>query len=279
MPLSPTDLKLVCDVVLRGSGIVLDASKSYLVEARLAMLAKRQGFASVEPLIARLRAKDFVVDRAIVDAMTTNETSFYRDLKPFETLQKQVMPALLARRAVERRLTMWCAASSTGQEPYATAMLLRESFPQLANWKVTFVASDLSRDVLEKARAGRYTQTDVNRGLPAAMLEKYFRKVGSDYEVVPEIKKMIDFREVNLLGAWPALPPIDLVFMRNVLIYFSLETKQQIFRRLRGAMRPDGYLFLGAAETTLNVDDQFMRLPMGESGVYGISPATMKLAA
>lgn len=279
MPMSPTDLKLVCDLVRRGSGIVLDAGKAYLVEARLTMLARRQGYETSDTLLAKLRARDVVAERAVLDAMTTNETSFFRDGKPFEALRQQVMPALIARRAAERRLSIWCAASSTGQEPYAIAMILREHFPELINWQLTFIASDLSRDVLEKAKAGRYTQTDVGRGLPPALLAKYFRKAGADWEVVPELRRMVEFREVNLLGAWPIMPALDLVFLRNVLIYFSLETKQQIFRRLRGAMRPDGYLFLGAAETTLNVDDHFARLPMDESGVYHLAAATMKLAA
>lgn len=274
MAITATDFKLVCDAVLRRSGIVLEAGKEYLVEARLAMLAKQPGMPSVAMMIAKLRAHDEVVERAIVDGMTTNETSFFRDVKPFDTFTKFVMPGLLARRSAEKRLSIWCAASSTGQEPYAIAMLLRDHFPQLANWQVTFVASDLSRPVLEKARSGRYTQTEVNRGLPAAMLVKHFRKIGLEWEIDPALRKMIDFREVNLLGSWPAMPPLDIVFIRNVLIYFSPETKRHILERIRGLMRPDGSLFLGAAETTLNVDEKFCRLQADQSGCHRIVPVT-----
>jgi chemotaxis protein methyltransferase CheR len=278
--LAQPEFQLVCDLVLRRSGIVLEAGKEYLVEARLAMLAKRLNVA-VPQLITKLRMRDDATERSLIDAMTTNETSFFRDVKPFETFKKTLMPALIAARAAEKRLSFWCAASSTGQEPYAIAMLLREHFPQLADWKLSFVASDLSRDVLEKARAGRYSQTDVNRGLPATLLVKYFRKVETEWEVVPEVRKMIDFREVNLLATWPVLPPLDICFIRNVLIYFSPDTKRQILGKIRKMMRPDGYLFLGAAETTLNVDESFKRLKgADDSGCFhlaaaaGATPAT-----
>jgi chemotaxis protein methyltransferase CheR len=277
MAMQTTDFKLVCETLLRASGIVLEAGKEYLVEARLGMLARKLNV-TPDVVMAKLRARDVVMERAMIDAMTTNETSFFRDVKPFDAFKNTVMPALLAKRAAEKRLTMWCAASSTGQEPYGIAMMLRDHFPQLANWKLTFVASDLSRDVLEKAKAGRYTQTDVNRGLPATMLVKHFKKVGLEWEVAPEVKKMVEFREVNLLGAWPILPPVDVVFIRNVLIYFSRETKQQILKRARGIMRPDGYLFLGAAETTLNVDDNFKRIQADDSGCYSITSPTPALA-
>lgn len=273
VPMNPIDFKFVCDAVLRRSGIVLEAGKEYLVEARLQMLGKKIGL-TPDAIVAALRSKNETVERHLIDAMTTNETSFFRDVKPFEALKKQVMPALIAARAAEKRLTLWCAASSTGQEPYGVAMVLREHFPQLADWKLTFVASDLSRDVLEKAKQGKYSQADVNRGLPATMLVKYFRKVGTDWELIPEIRKMVEFREVNLLGAFPTLPPVDIVFIRNVLIYFSTETKRQILGRIRSMMRTDGYLFLGAAETTLNVDESFQRVQKDDSGCYRIVPAT-----
>lgn len=269
MAMDPKELSHICDLVLRRSGIVLDPTKEYLVEARLTMLAKKLGVASISALVAQVRNRgNETAERAITDAMTTNETSFFRDMTPFETLKKTVMPALLARRAAERKLSIWCAASSTGQEPYTVAMLLRENFPQLADWKINFVASDLSRDVLAKAKAGRYTQMEIGRGLPATLMVKYFKKLGLEWEIDAGIRGMIDFQEVNLLGGWPMMPPLDIVFIRNVLIYFNNETKKQILSRIRGLMRPDGYLFLGAAETTLNLDEKLQRLQHDNSGCY-----------
>ncbi|HEX8324410.1 MAG TPA: protein-glutamate O-methyltransferase CheR [Tepidisphaeraceae bacterium] len=280
MAMNPNDLKYVCDLVLRRSGIVLDASKEYLIEARLSMLIKRLNVPSIVELLQQARTKKTEpAERDIVDAMTTNETSFFRDIHPFEALKKQIMPSLLASRAAERKLNIWCAASSTGQEPYTLAMLLKENFPQLAGWKVTFIASDLSRDVLAKAKAGRYSQLEVNRGLPAAMMVKYFKKQGLEWEIVPDVRNMIDFREINLLGAWPLMPSLDLVFIRNVLIYFNQETKRQILGRIRGLMRPDGFLFLGAAETTLNVDDKFERHPLENTGCYRLQSRAVAAAA
>ena len=147
-------------------------------------------------------------------------------------------------------------------------MLIRESFPQLGSWNITFMASDLSREVLERARAGRYSQLELNRGLPAALLVKYFKKCGLDWEISPDIRKMIEFREVNLLEAWPPMPPLDLVFIRNVMIYFSNETKMKILGRIRSMMHPAGYLFLGGAETTMNLDDKLEYVPVEKTGCY-----------
>jgi chemotaxis protein methyltransferase CheR len=271
MAMSPTEILLVRELVLRGSGIVLDEGKEYLIEARLGTLAKTRGAASASELLAKLNQPDRkATPRDIVDAMTTNETSFFRDINPFEAVKKIVLPDLLLKRAAERRLTIWCAASSTGQEPYSLAMIMREAFPQLASWKITFIASDLSRDVLQRAKAGRFSQLEVNRGLPAVYLVKYFTKVGLEWEIKKDIRDMIDFRELNLLEAWPSMPIFDLVFIRNVLIYFNNETKKKILGRIRALMQPDGYLFLGGAETTLNIDDNYERMQADKSGCYRI---------
>lgn len=268
MPMNPNDLTLVCDLVRRKSGIDLDSAKEYLVEARLTPLARKLGLASSADVIQKLKMRDAVVERDVVDAMTTNETSFFRDVTPFDALKKTVIPDLLVKRAAERRLSIWCAASSTGQEPYTIAMLLLENFPQLATWNLTFVASDLSRDVLKKAKAGKFSQLEINRGLPATMMVKYFRKQGLEWEIDAKLRNMIDFREVNLLETWPSMPPLDLVFIRNVLIYFTQDTKRQILGRIRQMLRPDAYLFLGVAETTMNIDDQFVRGQHEKSGCY-----------
>ena len=277
MALDPKDFDRVRELVLKRSGIVLDETKGYLVDARLTTLVRKLNLGTPEALMAKFA--DPAVQSAIVEAMTTNETSFFRDLHPFEALKTQVLPQLLASRGDQRKLTIWCAASSTGQEPYTLAILLKEHFPQLANWHLTFVASDLSTEVLEKAKTGRYSQLEMNRGLPAPLLVKYFKKVGLEWEVKPEVRAMIDFRKVNLLEAWPLLPPADLVLMRNVLIYFDIPTKKQIFARLRRVMQPDGFLFLGAAETTLNIDDAFVRSSWEKSGCYKLkAPALAKAA-
>jgi chemotaxis protein methyltransferase CheR len=271
MAMNSTDLQVVIDLVLRKSGIVLDTSKQYLVEARLSGVVKAGGLPSIGALVAQLNQPNrAVVERLIVDAMTTNETTFYRDILPFEAVRKVILPEIIARRGAERRLAIWCAASSTGQEPYSLAMLIRESFPQLAGWNITFFASDLSRDVLDRARAGRYSQLELNRGLPAALLVKYFKKCGLDWEISPDIRKMIEFKEVNLLEAWPAMPPLDLIFIRNVLIYFGNETKMKVLGRIRGMMHPAGYLFLGGAETTMNLDDKLEYVPVEKTGCYRI---------
>lgn len=268
--MNPNDLTFVCDLVRRRSGIDLDSAKEYLVEARLLPLSRKLGLASLDMLLTKLKQRDAAIERDAVDAMTTNETSFFRDIHPFEALKKSILPELIARRAGEKRLNIWCAASSTGQEPYTIAMLLRENFPQLASWSVTFIASDLSRDVLKRAKAGRFSQLEVSRGLPAPLLVKYFTKQGLEWEIAPALREMIDFREINLLEPWPSMPLLDVVFIRNVLIYFSTETKKPILERIRSRMRPDGALFLGVAESTMNVDEQFVRAPQEKSGCFQI---------
>jgi len=267
--MNPAEIKIVRDLVLNRSGIVLDEGKEYLIEARLGALAKSSGMASASELVSGCsKPNGKAIERNIVDAMTTNETSFFRDIHPFELLKKQVLPDLIAQNATKRTLNVWCAASSTGQEPYTLAMTMRDNFPQLLSWKINFIASDLSRDVLNRACAGRYSQLEINRGLPATMLVKYFRKDGQEWEIKPDMRAMIDFREINLLEAWPLMPALDLVFIRNVLIYFNTETKKKILGRIRNLMQPAGYLFLGGAETTLNIDDNFERMQADKSGCY-----------
>lgn len=204
----------------------------------------------------------------VVEAMTTNETSFFRDLYPFDALWKVVIPELLAEHAASRQLNIWCAAASSGQEPYTIAMVLREHFPELATWSVQFLATDLSRQMLVRAREGRFGQLEVNRGLPAPMLLKYFEKKGMEWQVRSELREMIEFREWNLIEPWRPLPLMDIVFLRNVLIYFDVETKRSILAKMVRVLRPGGFLFLGGAETTINLGDDFERLPFERSGCY-----------
>lgn len=269
MALSSADFDFVRSLVLKRSAIVLEDEKRYLAETRLCGLARREGYTSLEALVNVLRnGPNNGLQTKVVEAMTTNETSFFRDVHPFDALRQIVLPQLIRARAPERRLHIWCAASSTGQEPYSICMLLREYFSELANWNVNIVATDLCTDVLEKARAGRYTQLEVNRGLPAAMLAKYFTKQGLEWCVQDGIRGMVEYRVLNLIEPWPMMPSTDILLLRNVLIYFSVETKRQILAKVRKVLRPDGYLFLGGAETTLNLDDRFERLEFARSGCY-----------
>jgi chemotaxis protein methyltransferase CheR len=268
------DYDYICRLVLERSAIVLDASKAYLAESRLAPLAEREGMRSLGELVARLRGERFGrLHRKVVEAMTTNETSFFRDVHPFEALRKAILPALVARRGAERRLSVWSAACSSGQEPYSIAMLLHDSFPELAGWRVEITASDLSTAMLARARRGLFSQLEVNRGLPAALLIKHFRKRGADWQIASKIRSMVEFHELNLAAAWPVLPRMDVILLRNVLIYFDLETKRRVLARAREVLRPDGYLLLGAAETTLNLDDSFEQLRLERSGCYRLRSA------
>jgi chemotaxis protein methyltransferase CheR len=253
-----SEFSYLCELVKTSTAISLDSQREYLMEARLATIAQREGFASVSELLNRVRAGGSTqLQWKVVEAMTTNETSFFRDIKPFEALRQVVVPTLMKARQSERKLSIWCAACSSGQEPYTIAMMLREHFTELQNWKVTILATDIATDMLDKSKSGRYTQLEVNRGLPANYLIKYFKKDGVDWQIDESVRKMVDIRRMNLSVAWPLMPPIDLVMLRNVMIYFPVETKKQILKNMRSVLRPDGYLFLGTAETTINLDVNF----------------------
>jgi chemotaxis protein methyltransferase CheR len=263
------DFDVIRRLLLERSAIVLEAGKEYLVETRLAPLVRQLNLHSIGELIGRLRAQpDNGLCRQVVEALVTTETSFFRDHHPFEALRKVVLPDLAARRRGECRLNVWCAASSTGQEPYSLAMLLREHFPELSGWQITFLASDLSREVLARAREGRYRQIEVNRGLPAALLVKYFEQHGTDWQLRPAVRAMVEFREINLAQPWPPLPRMDLVLLRNVMIYFDVATKKAVLGKVARLLRPDGYLFLGGAETTFSLDDSFRRVEPLKAGCY-----------
>jgi chemotaxis protein methyltransferase CheR len=251
------------------SAIDLDSGKQYLVESRLAPMLRRLNLSSIAELVAQLRYQPGNgLCRQVVEAMVTTESSFFRDHHPFEALRQVVIPDLIKRRRDERRLHIWCAASSHGQEPYSIALLFREHFPELAGWKVSLLASDISREVLARAREGRYNQIEVNRGLPAALLVKHFEQHGTDWQLKPAIRSMVDFQEINLAQPWPSLPRMDLILIRNVMIYFDVETKKNILGRLARLLRPDAYLILGGAETTINLDDSYRRVEPIKAGLY-----------
>jgi chemotaxis protein methyltransferase CheR len=251
------------------SAIVLEADKRYLVESRLTPLARRLNLQSIGELIGRLRANSLNgLPAQVIEAMVTTETSFFRDHNPFEALRKVVIPDLIKRRSAEQRLSIWCAASSTGQEPYSVALLLREHFPELARWRVSLLASDISQEMLARAREGQYNQIEVNRGLPVALLLKYFEQHGTNWQLKADIRAMVEFREINLAKPWPPLPLLDLVLIRNVMIYFDVQTKKTILGNLGRLLKRDGYLLLGGAETTFNIDDSYRRVEHLKAGFY-----------
>ena len=267
--LTPEAISYVCTTVRQRSAIELDISKTYLIEARLAPVAKQNGFANIDELIQAVKAKRKLgLESQLVEAMTTNETSFFRDLHPFEALRKTLLPEIRTKNAARKSLNIWSAACSTGQEIYSVAMHLREHFPELASWKVQLVGTDLSDEVLAKAKAAKFSQIEVNRGLPAALLVKNFQRQGMLWELRPEIRNMATFTKLNLIERWPVLPCMDIVFLRNVLIYFAPETKRMILENIRKVMAPRGVLFLGAAETTMGLDAAFERIQSDNSVFY-----------
>jgi chemotaxis protein methyltransferase CheR len=266
--LSPEVIGYVCTLVRQRSAIELDAAKAYLIEARLTPVAKKNGYATPADLVRALQSKPITgLQQQLVEAMTTNETSFFRDAHPFDALRTIILPELLKSSGGRRTLNIWSAACSTGQEAYSVAMLLSEHFPEAAG-RVQILGTDLSDDVLAKARDARFSQIEMNRGLPAALLAKYFRREGMQWELAAPIRAMAQFVKLNLIETWPAMRQMDIVFLRNVLIYFSPETKKAILRKVRMVMAPKAVLFLGAAETTMGLDDSFERVASASSVFY-----------
>lgn len=269
MAISPQDFEYIQTLVRERSAIVLESGKEYLAESRLTPVARGLGLTTLGELVGKLRSDPRgSLSCRVIEAMTTNETSFFRDLQPFEALRTTIIPEFVKARAADRTLNLWCAASSSGQEPYTIAMVLRENFPQLLEWRIRFLATDISTQMLQRCREGIYSQLEVNRGLPAKYMVKYFEKRGTEWQIHKSLRDMVEFTELNLAGNWPALPQFDIVFIRNVLIYFDLPTKRAILGRIKKLLRPDGCMFLGGAETTLNVDEGFRREPADKTFVY-----------
>jgi chemotaxis protein methyltransferase CheR len=265
--MTPLDYDYLRRLLKERSGLMLSPDKQYLVESRLAPLVRKAGLASLSELVGRLRRGDEQFTTDVVEAMTTNESFFFRDKLPFDHFRDTIMPALLAARARERRIRIWCAAASTGQEPYSLAMVLREMKDKLAGWRVEILGTDLSVEVLEKAKAGIYSQFEVQRGLPIQMLVKYFSQIGDTWQLAPEIRAMVRYRALNLLNDFSLLGTFDLVFCRNVLIYFDQGTKIDVLNRLARVTAPEGYLVLGAAETVVGLTDAFKLMPE-KRGLY-----------
>jgi chemotaxis protein methyltransferase CheR len=270
--MSEQDYTFLAKLLLERSALVLEPGKEYLVESRLAPVARRHGLASVAELVQRLRfGTANALGTDLVEAMVTTETSFFRDVHPFEALRRTVIPELIRARQADRRLNVWCAASASGQEPYTVALLLREYFPELAGWRLNLLATDISGEMLRRCREGRYSQVEVNRGLPINLLLKYFRQDGAHWQLHDAVRAMIDFQQLNLARAWPPLPPMDLVLLRNVMIYFDVDPKKSILRRVGQILRPDGYLVLGGAETTFNLDNSYQRVEALKAGFYRLA--------
>jgi chemotaxis protein methyltransferase CheR len=265
---TPADYEFLRKLVKERSGLVLSADKQYLVESRLQPVALKCGVEGLSALVARLKgANDDPLVVEVVEAMATSESFFFRDKLPFDYFRDTIMPALLAGRAARRRIRIWCAAAATGQEPYSLAISLKEMAQAVAGWHIEIVATDFSTQVLEKAKAGIFSQFEVQRGLPIRLLIKYFNKVGDTWQINPDVRAMVQFRPFNLLHEFACLGRFDLVFCRNVLIYFDLDTKSRMLDRIARVTEPDGYLVLGAAETVVGLSDSFMPMP-DRRGVY-----------
>ena len=276
--MTPLDYDYLRKLLKERSGLTLSADKQYLVESRLLPVARRAGVEGLGGLVQKLKApgaEALIVE--VVEAMTTNESFFFRDKIPFDHFRGQIMPALLAARAAQRQIRIWCAAASTGQEPYTLAMCLKEMAHQVAGWRIEIIGTDLSTEVLEKAKAGIYSQFEVQRGLPIQMLVKYFSQVGESWQIAPELRAMVQYKPLNLLHNFTHLGHFDIIFCRNVLIYFDQDTKIDVFDRLAKVLQPDGYLVLGAAETVVGLTDSFKPLT-DQRGVYAPNAAGSKSA-
>ena len=266
--MTPADYDFLRKSLKERSGLVLSADKQYLVESRLLPVARKTGIGSLGELVAMLKAGQHAsLMTEVVEAMTTNESFFFRDKTPFEHFRRTVMPALLAARSNSKTIRIWCAAASTGQEPYSLAMCLKEIERDIAGWRIELVATDLSTEVLEKARAGLYTQFEVQRGLPIQLLIKHFTQVGELWQIAPELRAMVRYRQLNLLADFSPLGMFDLIFCRNVLIYFDQDTKIDVLNRLARVTAGDGYLILGAAETVIGLTDRYKVVP-DKRGLY-----------
>jgi chemotaxis protein methyltransferase CheR len=269
---TPLDYEYLRKLLKERSGLDLSADKQYLVESRLVPLARKAGLGGIPDLVAKMKSGAEALTTEVVEAMTTNETFFFRDKIPFDHLRDTILPLMLQSRASRRSLRIWSAACSTGQEPYSIAMCLKEKGAALAGWRIEIVGTDLSQEVLEKSRAGIYSQFEVQRGLPIQLLVKYFTQSGELWQISPEIRGMVQHRQLNLLQDFSHLGKFDVIFCRNVLIYFDQDTKINVFERLARSLEPDGMLTLGAAESVVGITDAFRPYP-DRRGLYQPNPA------
>ncbi|MEH1920215.1 CheR family methyltransferase [Nostoc sp.] len=271
---STDDFEYLRQLVRDHSAVVLSANKIYLAELHLQPIAESAGFTFISELVGYLKTQPFNnLHIQTIEALVTNETSFFRDHHPFEALRQYILPELIKKRAIERSLNIWCAACSNGQEPYSIAMLIREHFPLLTNWSIRLIASDFSTKVLARAEKGHYNQLEISRGLSENLRDKYFQRLDSDWQIKSEIRQMTQFRQINLMESWSSLPEIDVIFLRNVLIYYDIATKKALLRKVKQQLRTDGYLFLGTAETTINLDSSFKQVSFNKGICYQLHNA------
>jgi len=272
-PLTRLDFEYVRSLVRKESAIVLDDSKTYLVVSRLLPVARQHGFETVGALIANLQARpQGELHTLTVEAIATTETSFFRDLHPFVALRDEILPELIQKRShSSRTLSIWSAGCSSGQEPHSIAMILRDRFANLVGWNLQLNASDLSSQMVDRASLGTYSQLEVNRGLPAPYLVRFFDQIEDRWVLKEDLRKMFRYFQQNLTQEWSSLPAIDVLLLRNVLIYFDVATRRKLLRQVRRLLRPDGYLLLGSAETTLNLDELFDRVRVGKAVFYQVA--------
>lgn len=278
MTLTAQEFAFISGLVRRDASIVLEAGKEYLVEARLLPLARKAGISTVSEYVHRAQSRpEPDIHQKIVDALTTNETSFFRDGEPYTALTNQVLPELLRTRSATRTLKVWSAACSSGQEPYSLAMVLQDALP--IGWSCEILATDISTEMLTRAEAGTFTQLEVNRGLPAPLLVRHFERVGAHWKVSAALRNMVTFKRLNLAAPLPPMGPFDIIFIRNVLIYFDVETKRSVLQQVSNLLRSDGWLFLGSAETTIGIDDRFERIVAGRTSAYRLRTGSKAVPA
>jgi chemotaxis protein methyltransferase CheR len=272
MTLSQTEFQFVSQLVRREAAIVLAPGKEYLVEARLIPVARAVGSPGVTEFLAELQRRPNPDNqRRVIDALTTNETSWFRDREPFAALTDVVLPELVKARASSRKVRLWSAASSSGQEAYSLAITLQEHLPP--GWNYEIMGTDISTAMVKRAEAAEYSQVEVNRGLPASQLVQYFERAGAHWRITPQLRRNVSFRLMNLTTPLPAMQPFDVIFLRNVLIYFDVAVKRTVLQNVARLLRPDGWLFLGAAETTIGIDDNYERVAAGRTSAYRVRNA------
>jgi chemotaxis protein methyltransferase CheR len=269
--LTAADHEFLRTLLHQRAGILLDPSREHFAEMRLGGLANDLGFDSLPDVLEAVRTEEHwgVLHRLVVEALAISETSWFRDAPMWAEMRETILPGLLERRRASRALNLWSAACATGQEPYSLAMVLHELSDRLSGWQVRLLATDFSQGILKRARAASYSPIEINRGLPAPQLVRHFRKRSdAAWELRPEVGTRVEFRELNLATPWPELPPMDVVLLRNVLLYFEPELRRRVLRQLARVLRPDGVLVLGAGETTLTMDDSFEAVPLARTVVY-----------
>lgn len=259
-----TAFECVRDLVLRRAAIVLDSDKDYLLRARLEPVAREEGLGGFEELVALLQhGASERLEARVVDAMATHETRFFREPPMFQALTEHVLPTLFAARQTGRQLRIWSAGCSTGQEPYSVAMTLGEHRPADGAWDISILATDLSEQAVDRVKSASYRQAEVDRGMPDRYRQKYLTREGDQWIVGRELRSMVTARTLNLAAPWPALPTMDIVLLRNVLMYLSSSTKRIILQRLCSTLAPDGYLFLGSSESSAHLDPRWEPMRLG----------------